>query len=270
MACSLIPSEIRLRIFEFCPDVPTAASLAQISKPFNDTWMSYKKPICLGILERSVECYEDARNLVTQDMFESRVTTEVLEQSFEDFTTCILANAKVLELTYHTILHEPAFFGPIRHREHLGIVPNRITDGLVSLSTVERQRFVSALYRIRTIAAMLLRDPERGVCECLPMAISDHDVFLTLEVARTLYFQRANRATIKVFDLEVKHVASWDGELQSNEMASYRAMEHLQAIAASRISQLGIRRTPGYCWGMAVLLDAYQDKLERLRQKESA
>ena len=99
MACSLIPSGIRLRIFEFCPDVPTAASLAQISKPFNDTWMSYKKPICLDILERSIECYEDARNLVTQDMFESHVTTEVLEQSFEAFTSCILANAKVLNLT---------------------------------------------------------------------------------------------------------------------------------------------------------------------------
>ena len=102
------------------------------------------------------------------------------------------------------------------------------------------------------------------------MATSDHDVFLTLEVSRTLCYEGVNRTTSKVLDLKVKLVVSWDGYLSSSKMTWFTAVNHLEAIAANRISQLGIQRTPGYCWGMAVLLDPYQDTLERLRQKESA
>ncbi|KAI4266998.1 MAG: hypothetical protein LQ337_008573 [Flavoplaca oasis] len=269
MACSLIPSEIRLRIFEFCPDVPTAASLAQTSKPFNDTWMSYKKPVCLGILERSVECYEDARNLVTQDMFESRVTTEVLGQSFENFTTCILANLKTAERAYNVIINEPMCFGLTNDGEHRETGPVRVINGVVILNSVERRRFISAWYRIETIQAMLLRLPDRDVHACLPEAISDHDVFLMTEVTRTLCSAHdiSDSGNRTMLDLEVLHILPGSSKIityggSSSQLCACRwhdTLRHVGSVAASRINQ---SRSWQYL-GLRVLLDNYQYAFEK-------
>ncbi|KAI4268278.1 MAG: hypothetical protein L6R38_007904 [Xanthoria sp. 2 TBL-2021] len=269
MACSLIPSEIRLRIFECCPDVPTAASLAQASKPFNSTWMSYKKSICPDILKRTVECYQDAINLVTQDIFDSHVTTEVLEQSFEPFTTSILANAKAAEHTYDTIIHDPSLFGPIREYDHSSTDLVQEVDGLVILNLVERQRFVSAWYKIRTVSAMLQQQRDRDFPACLPKTTSNYDVFLLLEVARTVLEKTASKDIRQKLGMDIRGVQQWDLPMEilmftpdPQDFPWEAAMVHLKRIAFVRVNEAGLRSMPGEDWNLRVLLDAYQPVLQ--------
>lgn len=258
MACSLIPSEIRLRIFECCPDVPTAASLAQASKPFNSTWMSYKKSICPDILKRTVECYQDAINLVTQDT--------LVEQSFEPFTASILANAKAAEHTYDTIIHDPSLFGPLREFDHSSTDLVREVDGLVILNPVERQRFVSAWYKIRTVSAMLQQQPDRDVSACLPKATSNHDVFLLLQVACTLLEKRASKDMRQRLGMDIQE---WDLPMEilmfTPDPQKYpweAAMVYLKRIAIDRVNEAGVHHMPGQDWNLRVLLDAYQPDLQ--------
>ncbi|KAL9034660.1 MAG: hypothetical protein Q9180_005280, partial [Flavoplaca navasiana] len=255
MACSLIPSEIRLRIFEFCPDVPTAASLAQISKPFNDTWMSYKKPICLDILERSVECYEDARNLVTLDLLGGSLTKEVLENSFESFTTCILYNAKKLKLAYDTIVFDPSYLGLIYPEG----VPNfQVVDGKVCLSSDERRRLVSIWYKIQTVGSKLPELYQDRDLATLLDSVSNLEFFRMLEVARTLY-----PFDDETLDFEVKQVLPQDKFSCPSELAWEAATHYLQEVAIVRRNELDIIHTPGQDWQLGVILDLYAPMMFR-------
>ncbi|KAI4254260.1 MAG: hypothetical protein L6R42_007269 [Xanthoria sp. 1 TBL-2021] len=261
MACSLIPSEIRLRIFECCPDVPTAASLAQASKPFNSTWMSYKKSICQDILKRTVDCYQDAINLVTQDT--------LVEQSFEPFTASILANAKAAEHTYDTIIHDPSLFGPIREFDHSSTDLVREVDGLVILNPVERQRFVSAWYKIRTVSAMLQQQRDREAPACLPKATSNYYVFLLLEVARTLLEKTASNEMRQKLGMDIRGVQQWNLPMEilmfdpdPQESPWEAAMVYLKRIAFVRVNEADTGYMPGEDWNLRVLLDAYQPVLQ--------
>ncbi|KAL8876245.1 MAG: hypothetical protein Q9198_005526 [Flavoplaca austrocitrina] len=255
MACSPIPSEIRFRVFEFCPDVPTAANLAQISKPFNDTWMSYKKPICLGILEKSVECYEHARNLVTLDLLGGSLTKELLENSLESFTTCILYNAKKLKLTYDTIVRDPSYFGRIYRN---GNAAFQVVDGKVCLSSDERRRLVSIWYKIQTVGAMLPELYQGRNLATLLDSVSNLEFFRMLEVARILYPRDD-----KTLDFEVEQVLPQSKFSRPSRLAWGAATHYLLQVAMVRRSGLDIIHTPGQDWELGVILDLYAPTLFR-------
>ncbi|KAL8991819.1 MAG: hypothetical protein Q9169_007624 [Polycauliona sp. 2 TL-2023] len=146
-----MPAEMRLRIFESCPDLATAASLAQASKDFNGIWVAFKDSICSVILKQAIVCYDDASGLAKQQMFKKRSTTLTSRQQFKKFTAYMVAIAKAAEFVYDAIIHDPSVFGPMWEHDPDDIVGVRIQDGRVILSALERQRFISTWYRIRII-----------------------------------------------------------------------------------------------------------------------
>ncbi|KAI4235044.1 MAG: hypothetical protein LQ349_003422 [Xanthoria aureola] len=268
MACSLLPPEICLHIFEFCPSVPTAARLAQVSKPFNNTWMSYKKSVCLHILERTVECYQDARRLVTQDIDAPDMTHDVLQQSLERYTRTILANAKVIEDGYETIIHDLSAFGPLRECEYDfgdGAHPNPKVGGQVKFSPVERQRLFSAWYKIRQIIRMLQRQPDREFPACLSEFTSSEDVFRMLEFTRTiceLTTRKDMRGKLGM-DLSIFQLLHLPIEVllftpNPQESPWEAVMVWLRRYAFVRVKEEGLWYVPGEGWNLRVLLDAYR------------
>lgn len=61
---SSMPTEILINVFEYCPNLPTAASLARSSKTLNNVWNRHAPSICEKILTRSTECYDRAWTFV--------------------------------------------------------------------------------------------------------------------------------------------------------------------------------------------------------------
>ncbi|KAI4222760.1 MAG: hypothetical protein L6R36_005918 [Xanthoria steineri] len=256
MACSLIPSEIRLHILEFCPNVPTATSLAQVSKPFNHTWMRYKKSVCLHVLERTVECYQDARLLIEQDV------------SLERYTRTILANAKTVGEGYETIIHDLPAFGPLREYDYASIHLVRQVDGLVILSPVERQLFVSAWYKISTITVMLQGQSDRDYPAYLSTSTSDEDVFLMLEVTRTICEKTTSKDMRQKLGMDIMVLAQF--HLPSEVLQFIpnphgypweATMVYLRRNAFVRVKEAGLQYLPGEAWNLRVLLDDYQHVL---------
>ncbi|KAI4235170.1 MAG: hypothetical protein LQ349_003335 [Xanthoria aureola] len=268
MACSLIPSEIRLRIFESCPNVPTAASLAKVSKPFNNTWMSYKKSVCLHILERTIEYYQDARILATENRIASRMISELLQQFIEHYTPKILANAKAAEYMYELIIHDSSLFQPIRKYDYSSIHLVRQVDGRVILSPVERQRFVSAWYKINTITVMLQRQSDGGYLAYLSKSTSNQDVFLMLEVTRIICEKTTSKDTRQKLGMDEMvvqqlHLPSEVLQFTPNpqEYPWEAAMVYLRRNASARVKEAGLLYLPGETWNLRVLLDDYQHVL---------
>ena len=268
MACSLLPPEIRLHIFEFCPSVPTAARLAQVSKPFNNTWMSYKKSVCLHILERTIECYQDAKILATQNRYAHRMISEVLQQFLEHYTPTILANAKTAEHMYEKIIHDPSLFQPLRKYDYYSIHIVRQVDGVLILSPAEGQRFVSAWYKISTIAVMLQRQSDRDYLAYLSKSTNNQDVFLMLEVTRIICEKTTSkdmRQKLGMDEMLVQqlHLPSEVLHFTPNphEYPWEAAMVYLQRNASVRVKEAGLRYLPGETWNLRVLLDDYQHVL---------
>ncbi|KAL8669028.1 MAG: hypothetical protein Q9168_006369 [Polycauliona sp. 1 TL-2023] len=103
---SLAP-ELRLQILEYCPDVPTAASLARVTKAFHETWNHYHEPICHKLLEGSIECYADARPLAEAQVFQEYGRAGHSKQ----YVSKILTNAKIVKRTCHAF-SKTIFYGP--------------------------------------------------------------------------------------------------------------------------------------------------------------
>ncbi|KAL8790055.1 MAG: hypothetical protein Q9213_000757 [Squamulea squamosa] len=90
---SSIPAEIQLHILEHCPDVFTAANLAQSSKSFHNTWQRFGFQISEKILRRTIDCYDDARSLVEKQNEEGQLC-------LQDYVPRISTNAKTAEQYY--------------------------------------------------------------------------------------------------------------------------------------------------------------------------
>ncbi|KAL8790057.1 MAG: hypothetical protein Q9213_000759 [Squamulea squamosa] len=58
---SSLPPEIRLCIFESCPDIAAARNLASTCKAAYSTWLAFAECICDCILSRKIRCYSDAQ-----------------------------------------------------------------------------------------------------------------------------------------------------------------------------------------------------------------
>ncbi|KAL8845848.1 MAG: hypothetical protein Q9221_009016 [Calogaya cf. arnoldii] len=54
---SSLPTEILLNIFEHCPNLPTAASLARTCTTLNEVWNQYTPTICGHIFMRTTKHY---------------------------------------------------------------------------------------------------------------------------------------------------------------------------------------------------------------------
>ncbi|KAL8844231.1 MAG: hypothetical protein Q9176_001406 [Flavoplaca citrina] len=274
MACSLIPSEIRLRIFEFCPDVPTAASLAQISKPFNDTWMSYKESICSYIFITKVECCDEARNLVLEteelSLIKSSIGMEI-PCTLEYFAPRMLAVVKAAERAYNTVIHDISLFGSVdwtQRRSWLPKIP--VVDGVVCFNPNERERFFTAWYTIQTISAKLQHGVLPGK-ECLPHVSMDEELFLLLEVVRTVCIE-AKRETSEQIGRKYPEHALWCGEALEPRLIDFLSPESHQYPwdAAFHALQKTVELStvydlddiPGLSWRLRVLLDDHQGELE--------
>lgn len=69
---SALPNEIITMIFEFCPNLATAASLARTSHTFNDIWNRDTSSLCENILSRTVQYYRTAR-IFAEDFLVSEI-----------------------------------------------------------------------------------------------------------------------------------------------------------------------------------------------------
>ncbi|KAL8665973.1 MAG: hypothetical protein Q9168_007589 [Polycauliona sp. 1 TL-2023] len=101
---SKLAAELRLQILESCPDVPTAANLARTSKAFWITWQRCQQKICEQVLERSIDCYEDALYLAQ---------LQPTPPGYKDHVSRILANAKIVENACNAlpeVVKDPAEF----------------------------------------------------------------------------------------------------------------------------------------------------------------
>ncbi|MCJ1453770.1 hypothetical protein MMC28_004119 [Mycoblastus sanguinarius] len=58
-----LPIEILCLVFEAADSLHTAIALAQTASKFQEIWTSSNRSICLKVLPRSLECYEDAQEL---------------------------------------------------------------------------------------------------------------------------------------------------------------------------------------------------------------
>ncbi|KAL8685416.1 MAG: hypothetical protein Q9224_005824 [Gallowayella concinna] len=187
---SIIPAEIRLHIFERCPDLATATSLARTCKSFNHVWNSYTEPILERIMPRSIVHYGYAQALasaqVALDEYRSSLKSPihpvdglqlggltlwelhepglgVLQSeppvvvptpptSHRKLIPYILSHSKIVRSACGNLgLVEKHFHGNPFHRE---IDASRLSR-IFPLTVTERDRFTLVYYRWRTLSVLL-------------------------------------------------------------------------------------------------------------------
>ncbi|KAL8856866.1 MAG: hypothetical protein Q9178_006583 [Gyalolechia marmorata] len=209
MTCSDLPTEVLLLIFECCPDISTAVSLAQVSKDFNGTWMTYKKSICEEILARTIECYEEAKCSVAAEILETYLDEESAVEGIPDvdyqlraifegivqilgveqFTLLILRHEKEAKRAFDIIVQTPSLFLMKNGQTDRNLSADRVVDGLFCTSPTERQRFIQAFYQIQTLSAIIQMRGYYDNPEHLLETINDQGVFRISEISRTLCYE---------------------------------------------------------------------------------
>ncbi|KAL8678690.1 MAG: hypothetical protein Q9186_004965 [Xanthomendoza sp. 1 TL-2023] len=250
MACSRIPSEIRA---------------------FLGTWISYKEEIARGILERTIPCYDAAEELFTtthnkrlqaikEERIEDRTETDEWQLSLEYYASCILAGAKAAESACDAVQRSPSLF-----TDHWALdLPVRQYHGMVLLNRTERERPIYIYYNIRTISAVLNQSiynwydnkpPQSFIRSTSLWNASNHDLYLILEVARTLCGECP-------MTLDPSLDLGYSGRYDWYDLHGWEYLHsRLRHIALSRMGR-NDKDEPGRRHGLRVLLDQYQYVLD--------
>ena len=168
--------------------------------------MAYKKPICEEILARTIECYEEAKCSVAAEILETyqdedsavdgipdvdhqlRAIFEEIVQvlGVEQFTLLILRHEKEAKRAFNLVVQTPSLFFIEDGQTDRTLSADRVVDGLFCTSPTERQRFIQAFYKIRTLSAITQMRGYYDNLEQLLEATNDQGVFRISEISRTL------------------------------------------------------------------------------------
>ncbi|KAL8912487.1 MAG: hypothetical protein Q9171_002500 [Xanthocarpia ochracea] len=280
MTCSDLPTEVLLLIFECCPDISTAVSLAQVSKDFNGTWMAYKKSICEEILARTIECYEEAKCSVAAEELEIHLDKDsavggipdidhewwasfegvVQFLGVEQFTLLVLRHEKEAKRALDVVARTPSLFY-LEDGTDSTLSADRVVDGLFCTNPTERQRFIQAFYNMQTLSAIIQKRGYSDDPGHLLEATNDQGVFRIFEVARTLCHETSEDTQDQMgMDMGFHPMEN----LHPHELPDPNPWEaasrslRLEALMRSNGSQNDIT---GWFWKLRVILDDYQHAL---------
>ncbi|KAL8798925.1 MAG: hypothetical protein Q9182_006272 [Xanthomendoza sp. 2 TL-2023] len=194
-----LPAEIRLHIFESCPDHETAFKLAQLCRRLRNDWNPNKQKIAFKILKQTIKCYDAAKELletVHATKFERFKKKRISEHKETDdwrlwvkfYRPRLLADAKAAEAACDT------FQKPTTEEDANNERPRRYVMDGKTFSQAERQRYIYVYYKVRTLLVMVFdAEDEASKLSKKMCATGKQDFIYAFVLARSLGYQDTSK-----------------------------------------------------------------------------